>query len=141
MTIEVELPRPGRSRIGTARLDFSSLHVLRTRSEYQSALRALHGLLDLGTDRSREEADLLDFLSVLVEAYESEHDDVIPEGTPQEIVRLMVEQHGVSSAELARLMGGRARVSEFLSGKRGLSRAQMLELRQRFHVPVDVLIR
>ena len=60
----------------------------------------------------------LEFLSVLVKGYEDEHDPIDEAGWPQSVVSFMLEQTGRTRADLAPLVGGRARVSEFFSGKR-----------------------
>jgi HTH-type transcriptional regulator/antitoxin HigA len=52
----------------------------------------------------------------------------------------MLEQHDMTRADLAQVLGGRSRVSEFFSGKRELSKTQALALRDLFHVPLDVLL-
>lgn len=52
----------------------------------------------------------------------------------------MLEQTGRTRADLAPLMGGRARVSEFFSGKRRLSIEQIRKLRDELTIPADLLI-
>jgi hypothetical protein len=56
-------------------------------------------------------------------------------GTPQAIVAFMLEQHGMTRADLTSILGGRSRVSEFFSGKRRLSVPQILKLREVLRVP------
>lgn len=78
---------------------------------------------------------------VLVEAYEDDHDPIDESaGTPQSTVRFMLEQKGMTRADLAPLMGERARTSEFLSGKRRLSVEQVRALREALGIPADLLI-
>lgn len=60
--------------------------------------------------------------------------------TPQSAVELMLEQRGMRRANLAPLMGGRARVSEFFAGKRRLSIAQSQLLKGTLGIPADLLI-
>ena len=52
----------------------------------------------------------------------------------------MLEQRGMKRSELADVMGGRARVSQFFSGQRALSMRQVLALRSLFGIPADCLI-
>lgn len=47
--------------------------VLRDESEYDSAVREINALLDADPPKGSEQCDRLEFLSVLVEAYECEH--------------------------------------------------------------------
>jgi HTH-type transcriptional regulator / antitoxin HigA len=121
-------------------LDFSQPHVLRDEGEFEAAVARVETLLDLDPPSSSAEHEELEFLSVLIEAYEAERDDW-PEATPQEIVQEMAEVHGLSRGDLAALLGGRSRLSDFMNGVRDLSKGQALALRDRLHVPLDLLIR
>lgn len=122
-------------------LDFAKPHVLRNGREYKAAVTEIDELLDMDPKRGSEEYERLEFLSVLVEAYEYEHDPVDERsGTPQTVVAFMLEQHGKTRTDLAPLMGGKARVSEFFSGKRRLSVEQIRALRDELGIPADLLI-
>jgi HTH-type transcriptional regulator/antitoxin HigA len=52
----------------------------------------------------------------------------------------MAEQKGVTATELANLMGGRSRLSDFFNKKRELSRSQIRQLRDALGIPADLLI-
>lgn len=122
-------------------LDFSTPHVLRNAREYKAAVTEIDQLLDADPKRGTTAYDRLEFLSVLVEAYEDEHDPIDEShGSPQSIVAFMLEQQGKTRADLAPLMGGKARVSEFFSGKRRLSVEQIRALRDELGIPADLLI-
>jgi len=60
--------------------------------------------------------------------------------TPQAAVRFMAEQKGITATELANLLGGWSRLSEFFTEKRQLSRAQIRQLRDALGIPADLLI-
>jgi HTH-type transcriptional regulator / antitoxin HigA len=120
-------------------LDFSKPHVLRTEAEYEAAVREIERLLDEDPAPGTEGYDRLEFLSVLVEHYEEQHYAMDPV-TPQGAVEFMMEQKGLSRADLEEPMGGKSRVSEFLSGKRELSKSQIQELRRLLGIPADVLL-
>lgn len=122
-------------------LDFSTPHVLRNAKEYKAAVAEIDQLLDADPKRGTEAYDRLEFLSVLVEAYEDAHDPLDESGgTPQSVVAFMLEQKGMTRADLHELMGGKARVSEFFAGKRRLSVEQIRALRDELGVPADLLI-
>jgi HTH-type transcriptional regulator/antitoxin HigA len=123
-----------------ATLDFTKPHVLRNPREYRAAVAEIDALLDREPNRGSEAFDRLEFLSVLVAAYEDEHDPRDEAGTPQSIVDFMLEQHGMTRANLAPMMGGRGRVSEFFAGKRRLSISQIQRLRDELGIPADLLI-
>lgn len=121
-------------------LDFTKPHVLRNAREYRAAVDEIDALLDRDPKSGSEDDDRLEFLSVLVQAYEDERDPVDERGSPQSVVELMLEQAGLTRADLAPLMGGRARVSEFFAGKRRLSLTQIKKLRDELGIPADLLI-
>ena len=52
----------------------------------------------------------------------------------------MLAQRGLARSDLAEPMGGRSRVSEFFNGKRALSTAQIVALRELLAIPADLLI-
>jgi HTH-type transcriptional regulator/antitoxin HigA len=122
-------------------LDFSTPHVLRNAKEYKAAVAEIDRLLDANPKRGTEAYDRLEFLSVLVEAYEDERDPIDEsKGTPRSVVAFMLEQKGMTRADLHQLMGGKARVSEFFAGKRRLSIVQVRALRDELGIPADLLI-
>jgi HTH-type transcriptional regulator/antitoxin HigA len=127
--------------MASALLDFSKPHVLRNGREYRAAVREIDELLDADPKRGSDAHERLEFLSVLVEAYENEHDPIDEsEGTPQSVVTFMLEQKGMTRSDLNSLMGGKARVSEFFAGKRRLSVEQVRTLRKALGIPADLLI-
>jgi len=123
-------------------LEFSTPHLLRDEAEYDAAIAEIDRLLDLNVRKGTTEYERLRFLTVLAEAYEEEHypDDDARHVTPQDAVKFMLEQKGMTRADLAPLMGGNARVSEFFSGKRDLSITQIKRLREVLGIPADLLI-
>ena len=124
-------------------LDFAKPHVLRNAKEYRAAVREIDALLDSDPRRGTEDYDRLEFLSVLVESYEDEHfpwQELERGGTPQRAVTFMLGQRGMTRAELAPLMGGRSRVSEFFSKKTALSLTQVRALGKELGIPADLLI-
>lgn len=126
--------------MATALLDFTKPHLLRSAREYKAAVGEIDRLLDDDPRRGTQDYDRLEFLSVLVEAYEDEHDPMDDSGTPREIVAFMLEQHGLTRTDLVPILGSKSRVSEFFSGKRALSVSQMKALREELGIPADLLL-
>ena len=92
----------------------------------------MHELLD--ADRTEEEDDYLDVLSTLVGDYEDEHHE-IPVATPGDILRAMIEDKGVTQAEVAAATGiAEANVSAMLANKRGIGKATRAKLAAHFGV-------
>jgi HTH-type transcriptional regulator/antitoxin HigA len=120
-------------------LDFSKPHVLKSEAEYEAAIAEIERLVDADVEAGSEGYDRLEFLSVLVEHYEDER---YPMGavTPQQAVTFMLEQKGLDRSDLDDVMGGKSRVSEFLNGKRELSKSQVEGLRRQLGIPADILL-
>jgi len=57
-----------------------------------------------------------------------------------DLIRLLMDQHGLTRADTAPILGSPSRVSEVLNGKKGLSLAMVQRLRARFRVPADLLL-
>jgi HTH-type transcriptional regulator/antitoxin HigA len=124
-----------------ANLDFSRPHVLRDSREYEAAVAELDTLADANPEEGTEAYDRMVFLSVLVEAYETEHDPIDDRDiTPQQIVDFVLEQKAMNRADLNEIMGGKSRVSEFCSGKRNLSITQAKRLREFLGISLELLI-
>ncbi len=52
----------------------------------------------------------------------------------------LLDQHGMTRRDLVPLLGTASRVSEVMSGKKGLSLSMVRRLRARFGIPADLLI-
>jgi HTH-type transcriptional regulator/antitoxin HigA len=125
--------------MATALLDFSKPHVLRSEEEYDAAIAEIERLLDEDVEPGSDGYDRLEFLSVLVEHYEDERYPMRAV-TPRQAVAFMLEQKGLDRSDLDDVMGGKSRVSEFLNGKRELSKSQVEGLRRLLGIPADVLL-
>jgi HTH-type transcriptional regulator/antitoxin HigA len=75
----------------------------------------------------------------LTEAYERSR---WPRRAPSlpDLLTYLMDQHGLSRGDLIPVLGTASRVSEILTGKRELSMTMVRKLRQRFHIPADLLI-
>lgn len=122
------------------RLDFTKPHVLRNEAEYDAAVREIDGLLDADPQPGSDEYERLEFLSVLVQAFEDVRFPIDETMDPREVVEFMLEQKGLSRTGLAEWLGGRSRVSEFYNGKRTLSIRQIRRLTENLGIPADLLI-
>jgi HTH-type transcriptional regulator/antitoxin HigA len=121
-------------------LDFPTPHVLRSGAEYDGAVAEIDRLLDADPQPHTSDYDRLELLSLLVEDYEARHNPIDDSDlTPQQIVDFVLEQRGMTRAELAPLMGGRSRVSDFFNGRRALSRGQIEALREHLRISADLL--
>lgn len=57
-----------------------------------------------------------------------------------DLIRHLMDQHGLTRADMAPILGTPSRVSEVLRGKKGLSMAMVQRLRARLHVSADLLL-
>jgi HTH-type transcriptional regulator/antitoxin HigA len=90
---------------------------------------------------SRDPADLarLEAQARLIAAYEQTQ---WPRPQPRiaDLIRHLMDQHGLTRADLVPILGTASRVSEVLRGKKGLSMGMVQRLRARFRVPADLLL-
>src|SRR5206468_12859176 len=75
----------------------------------------------------------------LIAAYEETKWPRRPPSTA-EMIRHLMDQHGLTRADLVPILGTASRVSEVLRGKKGLSMTMVQRLRTRFGVPADILL-
>jgi len=90
---------------------------------------------------SDEPADLarLQAQARLIAAYEESKWPRRPPRTA-DLIRHLMDQHGLTRADMVPILGTPSRVSEVLRGKKGLSMAMVQRLRARFHVSADLLL-
>lgn len=122
------------------RLDFRTPHLLRDEAEYDAAVAEIDDLLDREVAEGTPDFERLEFLSVLVEAYDDEHYPTGKASTQQSLVDFMLEQNGLKRSDLIDVFGSKSRLSEFFAGKRPLSMTQIIRLRDRLRIPADALI-
>jgi HTH-type transcriptional regulator/antitoxin HigA len=119
----------------------TALGVTRIRSEadYAQTSATVQALLDeIGDDEAHPLADVLDWLAGQMKAYEDEHIP-IPEAEPREILRFLMDQHGLKQNDLADC-APQGRISDILNGKRAVSKDIAKKLAQRFSVSADLFL-
>jgi HTH-type transcriptional regulator / antitoxin HigA len=91
--------------------------------------------------QSDEPADIarLQAQARLIAAYEQSKWPHRPPSTA-DLIRHLMDQHGLTRADMVPILGTPSRVSEILKGKKGLSMAMVQRLRTRFRVSADLLI-
>lgn len=107
--------------------------------DYAQAMATIEVLLDeVGDDEDHPLAEVLDFLADQVKAYEDEN-IVIPEAEPKEVLRFLMEQHGLKQDDLQDC-APQSRVSDILNGKRSISKDLAKRFAHRFHVRADLFL-
>ena len=115
-----------------------SVRPIHSEADYAATLDEIAGLMSAGPDTP--EADRLDVLATLVEAYEAKHYPIEPPD-PIAAIRFRMEQQGLTPQDLEPFIGTRARVSEVLNRRRPLSLSMIRRLAEGLGIPAAVLIR
>jgi HTH-type transcriptional regulator/antitoxin HigA len=110
---------------------------IKTERDYRKALKEIDNLWDAKPNTSM--GDRLDVLVTLVEAYEQKHYKVDPPD-PIEAIKFRMEQLDLKPSDLAKILGGRSRVSEVLNKKRKLTVEMMRSLRKHLAIPAESLL-
>ena len=110
---------------------------VRTEADHKAALARIDELMD--AQPGTPEADELDVLATLVERYE-EHQFPIGIPDPVQAILFRMEQADLSRRDLEPLLGGRAKVSEVLSGKRPLTLTMIRALTTQLGIPAEILL-
>lgn len=113
------------------------IHPIRNDRDHARALRHIEKLW--GARAGSPAAEKLEILVTLVDAYEAKHHHIDPPD-PIEAIRFRMEQEGLTRADLEKLIGSRARVSEILNRRRPLTVAMIRRLRDALGISADVLI-
>ncbi len=113
------------------------LKPIRTRSEYRAALLLVDQLFDEKPDTMK--GRIAEILTLFIERYEEEQFPM-EAPTPIEAIKFRMEQMGWTRKDLAVVLGGRNRVSEILSKKRGLSLQMIRMLNKQMGVPAESLL-
>lgn len=85
------------------------------------------------------EADEMEVLVALVEAYENKHYPVGP-ADPVEAIKFRMEHQGLAAKDLEPYIGSSGRVSEVLNRKRALSLRTMNRLHDGLKIPYESLL-
>lgn len=102
---------------------------------YMKAVEILMTALELDEVPREAREDVRRFLDVitrLLEAYERQRYPTKAE--PEDVLRFLMDQHGLTQTDLAEDLGGQPVVSAVLNGKRELTREHIERLSKRFHV-------
>ena len=114
-----------------------TLRPLKTEVDYKEALAEIESVFN--AEANTPEADRLDVLAMLVEAYEEEHYP-IPAPDPVAALEYYMDSRGLTRRDLEPYLGSRARVAEVLNRKRGLSIEMIRRLHQGLGISADILI-
>ena len=112
---------------------------IRTDAEYKAALTEIERFFAREPRKGTPEADRFDLLTLLIETYEEQHHPIGPPH-PVEMIRHRMRTAGYTQADLATLLGSRARASEVLQKKSRLTRDMMRKLSREWKIPAETLL-
>lgn len=115
-----------------------NIYPIRTKEDFNKALKRIDEIID--AKQGTPEYDELDIISTLVKAYEDIHFPIDPPD-PIDAIKFRMEQQGLKKTDIAPLLGGRNRVSEVLSRKRGLSLRMIRNLHNHLGISLETLVR
>lgn len=107
-------------------------HLIHTEEQLAAYTKALYRLTS-EPHPTAAQVEAIELLTLLIERYEEEH-YAVPEASPVDVLRFLIDQHGLKQRDLASELGGESVVSEVLSGKRKLNAAHIEALSKRFGV-------
>lgn len=125
------------SPVYTALLAKIPPRVIRTDEQNEAYIEALYEMEERKGRRSKEERELADLLTLLIENYEEKHYK-LPKASPLEVIEFLMDQHGLKQKDLVDVFGTPSIVSEVRRGKRELNKEQIRRLSDRFGVSPEM---
>lgn len=114
-----------------------NIRPIRTDEDLRTALRRLEAVFQ--ADEGTQEADEMEVLVTLIEAYENKHYPIGP-ADPIEAIKFRMDQQGLTARDLEAYIGPSGRVSEVLNGKRPLSLGMIKRLHDGLRIPYESLL-
>jgi HTH-type transcriptional regulator / antitoxin HigA len=112
--------------------------VIRTRAEYRRMMSAAKDLIERPDEQiTPEEGRLLELLSMLIEEYENRTQPT-PKVPASQMLAHLLQERGMKPSDLWAILP-KSRVSEILTGKRGISKVHAMQLAELFRVPAELL--
>ncbi len=93
-----------------------------------------------GHTLSRDQDDYLTILSEMILLYDREHNEPRKREMPHLRLKYLIDQAGLSASDLGRILGHRGMGSLVLTGRRGLSKANIRKLAEHFKVSADYFL-
>jgi HTH-type transcriptional regulator/antitoxin HigA len=111
--------------------------VIRSDKQNEAYIESLYEMEHRKGRRSKEERELADLLTLLIEDYEEKHYE-LPKASPLEVIEFLMDQHGLKQKDLVDVFGTPSIVSEVMRGKRELNKEHIRRLSKRFEVSPEM---
>jgi HTH-type transcriptional regulator / antitoxin HigA len=115
----------------------AELRPIRSEEDHRQALEALGALW--GAPEGSAEADRLEVLATLIDAWEAQAFPMDPPD-PVDAILFRMEQQGLTRKDLEGVIGTRTRIAEVLGRKRDLSISMIRRLHAELGIPAEILI-
>lgn len=113
---------------------------IKTRDQYDDYLARSYKLMQMNLVLNSKEADELEMLSILIEAYENKHFPVEPPN-PIEAILFRMDQSGMDRDELKTILGPGVNVNNVLTGETKLSLEMIRKLHTHLGISAQTLIK
>jgi HTH-type transcriptional regulator/antitoxin HigA len=110
---------------------------LKSEKDYKAAVKRIDELID--AERTDAVFNELNLLAMLVEQYEEEFYPM-PEASPLEILKFMMEMKEIKQQDLIPILGTKGNVSKILSGKAKIQLDDIQPLSVLLGIPMEALI-
>lgn len=110
---------------------------IRSDDDLRGALHRLEAVFQ--AEEGTPEADEMEVLVTLIEAYENKHYPIGP-ADPVDAIKFRMEQQGLTPHDLEAYIGPSGRVSEVLNRKRPLSLRMVKRLHDGLRIPYESLL-
>jgi HTH-type transcriptional regulator/antitoxin HigA len=117
------------------------LRPIRDEHEYDAAVAVMNALAVRDEESlDRGEQDYLDAISTFVEVYDAQNFKLTDAVTPLAALKHLMEAHGMSIADLGRVIDSQSAASMVFNGKRAISKSQAKALAGRFNVDAGLFL-
>jgi HTH-type transcriptional regulator/antitoxin HigA len=110
--------------------DLYPLKVIKTRKDYEKALKSMETVFD---ETKGPLSDYAETLTILIEHYE-EALFPIKKASGLDVLKFLMDQNDLKQKDLIGILGGKSAVSDILNGKRSLNLKHIRNLSEKFNV-------
>jgi len=120
-------------------LKVSAMKLIKTKKEYNEALKKAEACFNAGVKKGTSKGDELEVLLLLIEKYEEEHFP-IDAPDPVEAIKFRMDQMDLKPKDLESIIGNKSLVSKILNKQRTLSLSMIRAIHEKLNIPTDILI-
>ena len=117
----------------------SFLKPIHSKSNYNKAIHILDKFAGR-TNLTKDQEDFVESLSILVEAYENEHEPINENNDPIDTLKFLLEANNMNFSDLGNLLGSRSLGSLIMNRKRELSKNHIRILSRHFSVSPNLFL-